>query len=496
MSIFRFLDNIPTVFFSIIWIGLLGAITLGAPYIFIEDIKLLTTIEDNELVSNFSDFVNPHLIFLKIASKLTNFFDFNNYFLFRLPNFIYLGLLILVTYKIIKLKFYDLNYLMPLTAVMLSGAILFSMITIDGSLISGLVTLFIFYYLLKIFDDENFYNVFFFILFSLIALILKNFYFIVLITFLIFFKLFNLKLEKNKRLNLISYLSFIYISLLVFLIIQGINKTNYYSIFNFDPNILLRKFSNSIIFLLPLLSLLIISIFYNGIKRINWNKELTTFLLLIIVCCFVFIFSNKLNISILIFLLPIMSIYIFRTLEFVKLKWSKLFLVTLFSIPAGIIYFDTSLYQNISEIPYMNYFFYLLITLVSLINPVFSVQERSLTEVYKTISFSLILVVFFTSVFFYSQYNNKTLSSVIYDTLKNDLNCDIKKSEFILNDNYPLDLMLFFSDKVKPDYFSDCQIELRFSSFNKMPIEDSDSINKTILDMTTKSFININFNKL
>ena len=30
MSIFRFLDNIPTVFFTMIWIGLLGAITLGA----------------------------------------------------------------------------------------------------------------------------------------------------------------------------------------------------------------------------------------------------------------------------------------------------------------------------------------------------------------------------------------------------------------------------------------------------------------------------------
>ena len=144
----------------------------------------------------------------------------------------------------------------------------------------------------------------------------------------------------------------------------------------------------------------------------------------------------------------------------------------------------------------MNYIFYLMIILVSLINPVFSLQEKSLTTVYKTISFSLILVVFFTSVFFYSQYKNKTLSPVIYDTLKNDLNCDIKKSEFILEENYPLDLMLFFSDKVKPDYFSDCQIELRFSSFNKMPIEDSNSINKTILDMTTKSFININFNKL
>ena len=67
---------------------------------------------------------------------------------------------------------------MPLTAVMLSGTILISMITIDGSLISGLVTLLIFYYLLKIFDDENFYNVFFFMLFSLIALILNNFYFL------------------------------------------------------------------------------------------------------------------------------------------------------------------------------------------------------------------------------------------------------------------------------------------------------------------------------
>tara|TARA_Y100000992_G_C21179033_1_gene449792 strand:- start:452 stop:886 length:435 start_codon:yes stop_codon:yes gene_type:complete len=144
----------------------------------------------------------------------------------------------------------------------------------------------------------------------------------------------------------------------------------------------------------------------------------------------------------------------------------------------------------------MNYFFYFLIILASLINPVFSWQGKSLTAVYKTISFSLILVVIFTSVFFLSQYNNKRLSPVIYDTLKNDLNCDIKKSEFILEENYPLDLMLFFSDKVKPNYFSECQIELKFSSLDIIPIEDSDSINKTILDLTTKSLININFNKL
>ena len=57
MSIFRFLDNIPTIFFTIIWIGLLGAITLGAPYISIEDIKILITIKDNELVSEVIRFI-------------------------------------------------------------------------------------------------------------------------------------------------------------------------------------------------------------------------------------------------------------------------------------------------------------------------------------------------------------------------------------------------------------------------------------------------------
>ena len=56
--------------------------------------------------------------------------------------------------------------------------------------------------------------------------------------------------------------------------------------------------------------------------------------------------------------------------------------------------------------------------------------------------------------------------------------------------------MLFFGDKVKPDYFSECVIELKFSSLDSTPIDDSKSLNKTILDLTTKSYININFKKL
>ena len=211
MSFFRFPENIPTVFYTIIWVLLLAVIIFVVPFFFTQDLKLLILIKDEELVSNFSEFINPHLILLKIAFELTNLLNIDNYFLFRLLNFIYLGLLILVTYKIIKLRFYDLNFLMPLTAILFSGTILISVITIDSSLISGLVTLLVFYYLLKIFEEEGILNIFLFILFSLIALILNNFYFLILITFLIIFKLFNLKLEKKKRLNLISYLCLIYI---------------------------------------------------------------------------------------------------------------------------------------------------------------------------------------------------------------------------------------------------------------------------------------------
>ena len=496
MNFFRFPESIPTIFYTIIWICLLVAMSLGTPYYFTDDLNLLISLKNNNLVSNFSDFINPHLILLNLVIKISSLFALDNYLLLRFLNFIYLGLVILVTYKIIKLKFYDLHYLMPLTAVLFSGTILISITTINGPLLSGLITLLVIYYLIRIFDEEKILNVLFFILFSLIALILNNFFFIILISFLILLKLFNLKLEKKKRMSLISYLCSIYIIALIFLITQGINETDNLSTFNYDLSIFIKRTIESFIFLFPLISLLIIAIFYNVFKRINWNKDLITFLLLIIISWFLFIFSNKLNLSILTFLLPIMSIYIFRSLEFVELKWSKIVLISVVLIPAIIIYFDTSLYQNTSDIPHINYLFYSSIILASLINPIFSLQQKSITAVYKTISFSLILSLFFSIIFFYYQYMPKTLSFVIPDTLENEIKCDIQKTEFILEDVYPLDLMFYFSDKIDPDYFSDCQIALTFSSLDSTPIEDIDTINKTILDLSSKSYINLNLKKL
>ena len=42
----------------------------------------------------------------------------------------------------------------------------------------------------------------------------------------------------------------------------------------------------------------------------------------------------------------------------------------------------------------------------------------------------------------------------------------------------------------------ECNIQLTFTSLTDLPIDDINSVNKTILDLNKKSFININFKKL
>ena len=44
-------------------------------------------------------------------------------------------------------------------------------------------------------------------------------------------------------------------------------------------------------------------------------------------------------------------------------------------------------------------------------------------------------------------------------------------------------------------YFPDCEIELDFTNLDKTPIDNPSSINKTLLDLNQKSFINVNFIK-
>jgi hypothetical protein len=202
------------------------------------------------------------------------------------------------------------------------------------------------------------------------------------------------------------------------------------------------------------------------------------------------------NLGLLVFILPLISIYIFRTLEFVQMKWTKLIYLSIFFIPILIIYTDTSFYLSIEDIPYENYLFYGLVIIFSLFNPVFFIQAQSIIEIHKTALFSFIMMLSVTAGFFYYQYNDQLIQNVIFQTLENELKCSMEKSKLKVNENKSPLLSLYFEDNIYLNFEPECNIQLTFTSLTDLPINDINSVNKTILDLNKKSFININFKKL
>ena len=96
--------------------------------------------------------------------------------------------------------------------------------------------------------------------------------------------------------------------------------------------------------------------------------------------------------------------------------------------------------------------------------------------------------------FFVINYQNQFLHIGISETITNDLSCDLEKTQITSNHENPV-ISLYFLKNLNPTYFPDCEIELFFSSLNEVPIDNPSSINKTLLDLNEKSFINVNFIK-
>ena len=155
---------------------------------------------------------------------------------------------------------------------------------------------------------------------------------------------------------------------------------------------------------------------------------------------------------------------------------------------------NTSFYPNIEAVPKLNYIFYALIVIIGFINPAFSLQSQLFVESYKTIIFSFLLLLSISLSFFVINYQNQFLHIGISETIINDLSCDLEKTQITSNYENPV-ISLYFSKNLNPTYFPDCEIELSFSNLNEAPIDNPSSINKTLLDLNKKSFINVNFIK-
>ena len=490
---FRILTKIPYFFLLACSFILLFLTAFIFPFGTESDSQILNLIADKDSWS-FRDSINVHNIFLYFVNLVLDSYKIPSFYGYRFLNLIYFSLLIFTLYKIIKLQFYDLKIIPVLTAITCTGVIFISFLSLQGFLFIGVISLIIFYFQIKFFIEEKTYNSFFLGLFCVIALSLGNYFFLLIVTTLSILKLSDWKIEKNKRFAILSNLSFIYILAIIFVILDQIYGEQLLLKINFSLSEILKRTYLIIGLLLPMIGILIISFYYNLVKKINWNKELFLYLLLIAISFLAFIFLNNQIFSIIIFILSILTIYIFRTLEFVELKWLRLFYLSFLLLPAFVIYVDTSLYPNIEAIPKFNYLFYALIVIICLVNPAFSMQSQLFVESYKIIAFSFLLLLSISLSFFAINYQSKFLHKGIAQTITDDLSCDLDKTEIISNLENPT-ISLYFPKNLKPTYFPDCEIELAFTSLDETPIDNPSSINKTLLDLNQKSFINVNFIK-
>ena len=490
---FRILTKIPY-FFLLAWgIILLSFAAFFFPFGTESDEQFFNLIANQDSWS-FRNSINVHNIFSYFLHLILDSYEIRSLYGYRFINLIYFSFLIFSLYKIIKLQFYDLKILPVLTAITCSGVAFIGFLSLHGILFIGLISLIIFYFQIKFFMEDKIYNSFFLGLFCIIALSLGNYFFLLIVTTLSILKLSDWKIEKNKRLAILSNLSFIYILAIIFVIFDQIYGEQILFKTNLSLSEILNRTYLIVGLLLPIIGILIISLYFNLLKKINWNKDLFLYLLLIAISIVAFIFLNNQIFSIIIFILSILTIYIFRTLEFVELKWLRLFYLSFLLLPAFVIYADTSLYPNIEAIPKLNYFFYALIVIVCFINPAFSLQSQLFVESYKTIIFSFLLLLSISLSFFAVNYQNQFLHIGISETITNDFSCNLEKTQIISNHENPT-ISLYFSKSLNPTYFPDCEIELSFTSLNEAPIDNQSSINKTLLDLNQKSFINVNFIK-
>ena len=490
---FRILTKFPY-FFLLAWgIILLFFTAFYLPFGTESDLKFFNLIANQGLWS-FRDSIHVHNIFSYFLHLVLDSYEIQSLHAYRFLNLIYFSLLIFTLHKIIKLQFYDLKTFPVLTAITCTGIIFIGFVSLQGILLIGLISLVIFYFQIKFFIEEKTYNSFFLGLFCIIALSLGNYFFLLIVTTLSILKLSDWRIEKNKRFAILSNLSFIYILAIIFVILDQIYGEQIFFKINLSLSEILKRTYLIVGSLLPVIGILTISFYFNLLKKINWNKDLFLYLLLIAISIVAFIFLNNQIFSIIIFILSILTIYIFRTLEFVELKWLRLFYLSFLFLPALVIYVDTSLYPNIEATPKLNYIFYALIVFIGFINPAFSLQSQLFVESYKTIIFSFLLLLSISLCFFVINYQNQFLHIGISETITNDLSCDLEKTQITSNNENPA-IILYFSKNLNPTYFPDCEIELSFTSLNEAPIDNPSSINKTLLDLNEKSFINVNFIK-
>ena len=481
MSIYRFLIKIPLQIYAIAFLPLVYFAYISFP---------VTQIVNNRSTFYINKWLNKFLF------KLAEILNIDLSIILLLTGLLVILGLIFVNVKIIKYKFYDLNVTAPIVLFLFTGPILFSLFGDLNYLISGFLTLVIFYFQSRYLDSQKINDFILLVFFSFIALVFNNYYFLFIITILTFVKIANFQITNLERINIISKITIIYLLFFIFIIINLIKQSPIIFITNLTFNALIEKSSILLLMFLPLLGFFINSLFFNLFKKINWNKDLILFLILGIFSFAIYLCLNINNLSPLIFGSALLTIYIFRTLEFVEFKWTKIFYLAHLLMPISLIMFDISLYQSLKNIPYLNYIFYVALILVGLINPFFFFEKQSSVEVLKISLFSIYLNALLLLTFVFFQYKDHFTETVINTSIEKDFNCKLETTKIII-ENINLNLSLSYLEYNGNIYINNsCKILIKLSSLDTIPIDNQESLNKTVLDLQLKKFININLSKI
>ena len=154
---FRILTKIPYFVLLIYSFILLFLTAFLVPFGTESDLFFLNLIADKS-VWGFKETFNVHLIFSNFLYLIVEALEITSLSGYRSLNLIYYFLLLLTLYKIIKFQFYDLKIIPVITAVTCTGITFISFISLQGVLLTGLLSLVIFYFQIKFFAEENIYN--------------------------------------------------------------------------------------------------------------------------------------------------------------------------------------------------------------------------------------------------------------------------------------------------------------------------------------------------
>ena len=257
-------------------------------------------------------------------------------------------------------------------------------------------------------------------------------------------------------------------------------------------------FFGSFIFLYPIYPIFILGVFFNFFKKINWDKNLILLFLTISIFFLILeLIPTKLPHYILP-VVPLMCIYLSRSLEFIEFKFTKILFVINIFVPVSLIFLDFISYEGLESLKFEGtgetrlrntYLLYFFISINMFLNPIFYKSNQSVLNIVKISSLSSCILILLTVINLAFLHKNIWIAESIKSFIANNDRCSNDYYVEISGINEP-SLIFEFYEKFKEK--SNCIIKIKSSDINNLPIENIDSTNRTLFNYSNGKKINLN----